>query len=161
MLRLLSEQVQEQRRANDLKEKEVTVLRRREANVQLLIERYADLGERVSGLADSVSELILALHGREEWYIYSAELLERLEKENLLILGSLTGKKNGEPIKLEELLGQGKARLRALINRHQRRLDKLKNRQAAAGTNSPAELLTEIEDIEAEIVKLQGRLVEL
>jgi formylglycine-generating enzyme required for sulfatase activity len=45
-----------------------------------------------------------------------------------------------------------------LIAKHQRRLQKLKERQAVEGIGTPPEVLTEIEDIEAEIERLRAKL---
>lgn len=45
-----------------------------------------------------------------------------------------------------------------LILKHQRRLQKLKEKRATLGINTPPEVLTEIEDIEAEIAQLQIEL---
>jgi hypothetical protein len=46
----------------------------------------------------------------------------------------------------------------ALIRAHQRRLQKLKAQQAVKGVNTPPEVLIEIEDIEAELARLQQEL---
>lgn len=52
-----------------------------------------------------------------------------------------------------------RAELENLILKHQRRLQKLKERKATFGLNTPPEVLTEIEDIEAEIELLQAALI--
>ncbi|MCB9078281.1 MAG: hypothetical protein H6631_11850 [Anaerolineaceae bacterium] len=52
-----------------------------------------------------------------------------------------------------------RAELENLILKHQRRLQKLKERKATFGLNTPPEVLTEIEDIEAEIESLQAALI--
>ena len=51
--------------------------------------------------------------------------------------------------------------LRRLISKHQRHLQKLKEQQASFGLHTPAYMLTEIEDTEAEIENLQAQLVDL
>lgn len=48
--------------------------------------------------------------------------------------------------------------IRALITEHQRRLQKRKEQQARLGINTPPEILTEIDDIEAEIQRRQTEL---
>lgn len=48
--------------------------------------------------------------------------------------------------------------IKKLINRHQRRLQKLQERQASQGINTPPEVLIEIEDIERDLGKLRGQL---
>lgn len=48
--------------------------------------------------------------------------------------------------------------LRRLIDRHQRRLQKLKEQQALKGNNAPPELLIDLEDTEAIIEQLQTQL---
>lgn len=48
--------------------------------------------------------------------------------------------------------------LRKLIIKHQRRLQKLKEQQATFGINTPPEIFIEIEDIEAELERLQTKL---
>jgi hypothetical protein len=48
--------------------------------------------------------------------------------------------------------------LRNLIVIRQRRLQKLKEKEASFGLNTPVDILTEIEDIETEIENLQGEL---
>lgn len=48
--------------------------------------------------------------------------------------------------------------IRELINNKQRRLQKLKERKAIYGINTPPEVLIEIEDTEAEIKELQTEL---
>ena len=45
-----------------------------------------------------------------------------------------------------------------LIERHQRRLQKLQESRATQGISTPPEVLTEIEDIERELGKLRGQL---
>lgn len=45
--------------------------------------------------------------------------------------------------------------LKTLITAKQRRLQKLKEKEATQGLNTPPEVLTEIEDLQAEIKKLQ------
>ena len=51
--------------------------------------------------------------------------------------------------------------IRELIVRNERRLQKLKEKQASYGFDTPVHILTEIEDIGAEIEKLQVKLAEL
>ena len=51
--------------------------------------------------------------------------------------------------------------IKKLIIEHERRLQKLKEREAKFGINVPVEIETEIEDIEAEIEKLQTELAEV
>ena len=46
--------------------------------------------------------------------------------------------------------------IKKLISKNERRLQKLKEQNAKMGLNTPAEILTEIEDIEAEIDALKG-----
>ena len=46
--------------------------------------------------------------------------------------------------------------IQELITKHQRRLQKLKEKEATLGINTPAEVLTEIEDIEAKL-GIQGK----
>ena len=48
--------------------------------------------------------------------------------------------------------------LRKLIIEHQRRLQKLREQKARRGIDTPAEILIEIEDIEAKIEQLQTKL---
>lgn len=48
-----------------------------------------------------------------------------------------------------------------LIDKHQRRLQNLKEKKATFGINTPPEILTEIEDIEAEVEDLQEELKDL
>ena len=48
--------------------------------------------------------------------------------------------------------------IRKLIHTHQRRLQKLKEKQAAMGINTPAEVSIEIEDIEAKLKELSDDL---
>jgi hypothetical protein len=51
--------------------------------------------------------------------------------------------------------------IQKLITRYTRRLHKLKEQNASFGINVPPQILTEIEDVEAEIVRLQAELDEL
>lgn len=51
--------------------------------------------------------------------------------------------------------------IEALIARNQRRLQKLKEKQASYGLDTPVHILTEIEDIEAELERLQLELTQL
>jgi chromosome segregation ATPase len=51
--------------------------------------------------------------------------------------------------------------IRKLITEHHRRLQKLKEKEARFGISTSPEVLTEIEDIEAEIKRLQGELESL
>lgn len=48
--------------------------------------------------------------------------------------------------------------IKALLTQHQHRLQKRKEQQARFGINTPPEILTEIEDIEAEIQRYQIEL---
>ena len=48
--------------------------------------------------------------------------------------------------------------IQKLITQHQRRLQKLRERQAKQGISTPPEVLTEIEDIEAQIDRLRAEL---
>lgn len=52
-------------------------------------------------------------------------------------------------------------RIRKLIRTHVRRLQKLEEKKALKGTNAEPELLIEIEDLEAQIKKLQLELGEI
>lgn len=45
--------------------------------------------------------------------------------------------------------------IQALIDKKQRRLQKLKEKEATLGINTPPEILTEMEDIELEIERLR------
>lgn len=51
--------------------------------------------------------------------------------------------------------------IKKLIAEHNRRLQKLKEKEARFGLNTPPEILTEIEDIEAELVELQTQLEQI
>lgn len=48
-----------------------------------------------------------------------------------------------------------RSEIQSLIRKHQRRLHKLKEKEATFGINTPPEIITEIEDIQAEIENLQ------
>lgn len=154
-LRKLSEHVAEQRRANDIKESEITVLRRREANTQAVLERYADLGERVTGLAHSVEKLILTLLGLAEHQDEIVEKTEQVYRANLLILGKLF-KQDGAALSLVK--GPEANRLKRILGRKNERLQKLLEREAVSGLDSPAEVLIEIENLQGEILELEQKL---
>ncbi|MGH7273013.1 MAG: hypothetical protein ACREIQ_00950 [Nitrospiria bacterium] len=154
-LRKLSEHVAEQRRTNDIREAEVTVMRRRETNVRLVLERYADLGERVTGLVHSVEKLILTLLGQAERQEEIAEKTEQVYQANLLILGQLFRQNS----KLAGLIrGPEANRLKRLLGRKRQRLQKLLEREAVSGLDSPAEVLIEIENLQDEILELEKKL---
>ena len=156
-LQLLSEQIQEQRRANELREQEIMLARRRAANTQMVLERYADLGERVSGLVISVNQLTLELHGQAELYTEVAERVERIDKALLLLAKNGNGHKRQA---IEVSLGQGPeiASLKRRIMEAHRRLNKLLEQQARQGNDTPVSVLTEIEDLQVKIAEMEHEL---
>jgi hypothetical protein len=90
--------------------------------------------------------------------------LKILTKEGLIrtiIFNSLCITDIGVAIAEQQLETQAETspeNINKLIAEHHRRLQKLKEKEARFGLNTPPEILTEIEDIEAELTSLHNKL---
>jgi hypothetical protein len=151
--------VEAQQRELDLKEKEVERERQtenaRSARFVEVIDRYANLGEQVAGLIQekSISDSIL----REGLEAFSGEV--RIIKRGLYALLSRDG---GEIQKVKQELRAefDREEVQELLIRQRRNLAKLKQREAKYGGNAPLEIQNQIEDVEAEILRLETKLTD-
>jgi hypothetical protein len=126
---------------------------RRDGRLAEVIARYADLGEQVTGLVETgrIADVIM----REGFEEFSGEV--RIIKRGLYALLSRDG---GEIQKVKQELRAEFEReeIQELLIKHRRTLQKLKEQQASFGLMAPVHLLTQIEDTEREIQRLQEQL---
>lgn len=146
-----------QQRELDLKEQESKRQQQaentRNARFVEVIDRYANLGEQVAGLLleKSISDSIL----REGLEAFSAEV--KIIKRGLYALLSRDG---GEIQKAKQKLKAefDREEMQELLIQQRRNLAKLKQRESKFGGQAPLDLLNQIEDVEAEIERLETEL---
>lgn len=141
----------------DLKEQEIERQRQaenaRNARFVEVLDRYANLGEQVTGRMQS-DEAADAIR-REGFEEFSAEV--KIIKRGLYALLSRDG---GEIQKVKQKLKAEFDREEAqeLLIQQRRNLAKLKQREAKFGGQAPLDLLNQIEYVEAEIERLEAEL---
>lgn len=140
------------------------LLRRQEQNFWAVLDRYANLGEQVTGLTNILQEQMSLAEIIREWFESFAtriewieQRLKRLERRTELVLEIERGRLNrqGENGKANQL-----AKQLAEIDRDSeirlqmsRRLAELKLKKAQYGLDTPVHILTEIEQLEQELVE--------
>jgi hypothetical protein len=144
----------------DLARRQMVAAERKQATLDAIFSRYANLGEQIA----SIWAFVQAQPARDEIFrefldtlsehvdLLSAEL-ERIERVLILLL---TEHANDEKeIAKSELrqAGQGREN-RRLLAQYRKNLQRLREREARAGDNASLELLNQIEEMEAKIARL-------
>lgn len=142
---------------------ETAWLRRAEQNrvgmLADIVERYADLGERVTGLVGVTMNQQVSLSGLTESLDEIRLELEEVKRLTWLLVGALAPKRGLDKfLEQADEVSQEMSLKRQLISQR-RNLQSLQEKQALYGTlDAPVSLIRQIEVTEAEIERLEGLL---
>jgi DNA repair exonuclease SbcCD ATPase subunit len=141
-------------------------LRQAETSERIRRQFWADISEKTAGLVGKLPELEYLLHGLVEKldevgdrFRETEKRLDRIEYGLMLLLD---GKRNGNRAKAQALvedIGRDKAQ-RELLGRRYRVLEELQMQLATYGVNRPPEIVLQVEDLQAEIDRLEREMDE-
>lgn len=144
-------QLEETRRLRVAEQRRVRVL-------EAIMERYADLGERVTGLAALIQQSAPSEEAIRIWLKEFSERIERIENVLILILAKI---RNGKRLNQaqQELDGERRESLKRQLKSHYERLGVLEEKKAAYGDlAAPSYLVTEIENVRRRIRQIEVQL---
>jgi hypothetical protein len=151
---------QNETRQNELElaDKQVALARlvenRRDSRLSEVLSRYANLAEQLTGLIENgqVSDIIM----REGFEEFSAEV--KIIKQGLF---ALLGRDGADMQRVRSQLKQEFAHeeTQVLLIKQRRNLQKLKEQEANFGMQAPLYILNDIEQVEAQILLLQEKLL--
>lgn len=166
-LQILREQIRaeeahaaELRRQNDLAAASLLKLEQTRQVEARRTRLWLEISERTANLVQQVPELGLLLHGfsekLDEYGENLREVSKRLDRIEYALMLVLSGK-SGDRAKAQALVQniERDRTNRRLLERHYRFLNELQVQLASYGIQKPVELLIQVEDLQAEIERLE------
>ena len=126
-----------------------------------IVERYAGLGEEVTGLTRQIRDDALKDDIQREFIGELSERFERLERGLVLLLAPYANPKEVKVLVSEIGDELDEKHLKRLLTKHRRVLNLLKEQAAGYGREAPVNILTGIEDVEATIAEVEQKLKDL
>lgn len=144
----------ELKRKNDLTERTLVELQRNRMAEQQRARLAFDTADRVSGLAEALPQVMLAIHQINEWCREASGRLDRVDEILMLLLAGKSGNKARVEAFKSELNEEHDQRL--LVQQH-RNLQVLEEQAAGYGMDVPLYLINHIKLVREKIAGLEGR----
>lgn len=132
---------------------------RRARVLEAIFERYADLGERVTGLMNLIQECLPANEIFREWLADLSEQVEQINRVMILLLAQKGNGAEGELRKVgRKLVEQHRKSLRKQLATYLVNLNSMEEKKAQYGSEVPIHLFNQIERTKEEIERIKRTL---